>query len=75
MRIRCRSCANGLSRSTLNTEKAQDRRLGCDLPAAPPEPVNDVPDADMQVAMERARAAIETHRNSLPSPRSATDAA
>jgi hypothetical protein len=78
MRIRYRGCANGLNRSTLNTEKALDRRLDCELPAATPEPVpepvNDVPDADMQVAMEQARAAIEAHRNSLPSRRPASDA-
>jgi hypothetical protein len=78
MRIRYRSCANGLNRSTLNTEKALDKRLDYDLPAATPEPlpepVNDVPDADMQVAMEQARAAIEAHRNSLPSRRPASDA-
>ena len=55
MRIRYRGCANGLNRSTLNTEKALDRRLDCDLPPPEPvpEPVNDVPDADMQIAMEQ----------------------
>jgi hypothetical protein len=78
MRIRYRSCANGLNRSTLSTEKALDRRLDCELPAATPEtmpePVNDVPDADMEVAMEQARAAIEAHRNSLPSRRPASAA-
>jgi hypothetical protein len=76
MRIRYRGCANGLNRSTLNTEKALDKRLAYDLPAATPEPlpepVNDVPDADMQVAMEQARAAIEAHRNSLSGPRPAS---
>jgi hypothetical protein len=78
MRIRYRGCANGRNRSTLNTEKALDRRLDCELPAATPEPmpepVNDVPDADMEIAMEQARAAIEAHRNSLPSPRLASAA-
>jgi hypothetical protein len=66
MRIRYRGCANGLNRSVLNTEKALDRRLDCDLPPPEPvpEPVNDVPDVDMQIAMEQARAAIEAHRNS-----------
>src|SRR3984957_13869494 len=68
MRIRYRGCANGLNRSTLNTEKALDRRLDCELPAATPEPVpepmNDLPDADMEIAMAQARAAIEAHRNS-----------
>ena len=78
MRIRYRGCANGLNRSTLNTEKALDRRLDCELPAATPEPVpepvNDLPDADMEIAMEQARAAIEAHRNSLPTPRPASAA-
>ncbi|HEY4042945.1 MAG TPA: hypothetical protein VGM32_14025 [Rhodopila sp.] len=32
LRIRCRSCANSLNRSTIATEKALDRRLACDLP-------------------------------------------
>ncbi len=77
MRIRYRGCANGLNRSTLNTEKALDRRLDCDLPAATPEPVpapvNDVPDADMEIAMAQARAAIEEHRNSRPSRHPASD--
>ena len=76
MRIRYRGCANGLNRSTLNTEKALDRRLDCELPAATPEPVpepvNDLPDADMEIAMAQARAAIEAHRNSLPTPRPAS---
>ena len=78
MRIRYRGCANGLNRSTLNTEKALDRRLDCELPAATPnpvpEPVNDLPDADMEIAMEQARAAIEAHRNSLPTRRPASAA-
>src|SRR5271163_4075360 len=51
MRLRYRSCANSLNRSTLQTEKALDRRLDCDLPVEAPEPVNDLPDADMEVAM------------------------
>jgi hypothetical protein len=76
MRIRYRGCANGLNRSTLNTEKALDRRLDCNLPAAipVPEPVNDVPDADMEIAMEQARAAIEAHRNSVQSRHPVRDA-
>ncbi len=78
MQIRYRGCANGLNRSALNTEKALDRRLDCDLPPAipdpVPEPVNDVPDADMEIAMEQARAAIEAHRNSVQSRRAASDA-
>jgi hypothetical protein len=66
MRLRYRGCANGLNRSTLRTEKAHDERLAYDLPAAPettPEPVNDVPDADLEIAMAHARTAIEAHRS------------
>jgi hypothetical protein len=66
MRLRCRGCANGLNRSTLRTEKALDERLAYDLPAASetmPEPVSDVPDADLEIAMKHARAAIEAHRS------------
>src|ERR1700754_1302190 len=36
MRLRYRSCANGLSRSTLQTEKALDQRLGDEIPTAAP---------------------------------------
>src|ERR1700686_3646199 len=42
MRLRYRSCANSLNRSTLKTEKALDQRLGDEIPAAAnpmPEPV------------------------------------
>src|ERR1700722_11665729 len=69
MRLRYRGCANGLNRSTLGTEKALDQRLACELPAAPetmPELINDFPDAEVQTAVEHARAAIETHHDRLP---------
>ena len=35
MRLRYRSCANSLNRSTLQTEKALDQRLGDELPRRP----------------------------------------
>jgi hypothetical protein len=66
MRIRFRGCANGLNRSTLQTEKALDHRLACDPPRAPeptPEPVSDIPNPAMPVALNRsydARPAIGT---------------
>src|ERR1700749_1514433 len=44
MRLRYRSCANGLNRATLRTEAALDQRLGDEIPAAPaamPEPIDD----------------------------------
>jgi hypothetical protein len=70
MRIRYRGCANGLSRTVLNTEKALDQRLANDLPAAPepmPELANDLQDAAFPVA--HAGAAIDTHRNHIPAHR------
>ncbi len=36
MRLRYRSCANGLNRATLQTEKALDQRLGDEIPAPVP---------------------------------------
>ena len=72
MRLRYRGCANGLNRSTLRTEKALDERLAYDPPTIPetiPEPVNDVPDADLETAMEHARAAIDAHRDRVSANR------
>jgi hypothetical protein len=65
MKIRYRSCANGLNRSTIQNEKILDRSLGCELPTQPdpiPEPVNDVPNADVQDAIEYAQAMLADHR-------------
>src|SRR5271154_1591442 len=50
MRLRYPSCANSLNRSTLQTEKARDQRLGDDLPASPAEmqePVDDMREAEI----------------------------
>jgi hypothetical protein len=75
-RIRFRGCANGLNRSTIQMEKALDRRLACDLPTPLeriPEPVNDIPDARWQAEIEQSQAQIEQmqavidlHRNRSP---------
>jgi hypothetical protein len=65
-RIRYRSCANGLNRSTLQTEKALDLRLGGDVPiAADPmlEPVNDLREAEVETAIEQAQAKIDACRD------------
>jgi hypothetical protein len=75
MRIRFRGCANGLNRSTIQLEKALDRRLACDVPTAPElmrEPINDVPDAQVQATIEQAQAKIDTTRNHLSSARPAS---
>jgi hypothetical protein len=72
MRLRYRICANGLNRSTLRTEKALDERLAYDPPSAPetiPEPVNDVPDADLETAIKHARAAIDARRERVSASR------
>ena len=66
MRLRYRSCANSLNRSTLQTEKALDLRLGDEVLPAPnptPEPINDLPEAELKAAIEQAQAEIDTHRN------------
>ncbi len=45
MRLRYRGCANGLNRSTINTENALDRRLACEaatVAALIPEPASDI---------------------------------
>ena len=71
MRIRYRGCANGLNRSTLQTEKALDLRLGRRRPACPR------PDAGarkrpsgsrVKAAIEQAQAKIDTHRNRAHPP-------
>jgi hypothetical protein len=59
MRIRFRGCANGLNRSTLQTEKALDRRLASGRLAASeavPESGSDVADAEPIAANRPATA-------------------
>ena len=66
MRIRYRGCANGLNRSTLQTEKALDLRLAGDVPMTPgpmPDPMVDLREADVKAAIEQAQAKIDTYRN------------
>jgi hypothetical protein len=69
MRLRYRSCANGLNRATLQTEKALDQRLGDEIPAvAPnpvPDPVSEIADAELDAAIQQA---IDAHRNNGPYP-------
>ena len=64
MRLRYRSCANGLDRSSQQNEKALVARLDCALPEAA-EPIDDVSDADAHDAVEAARAGIDGYRNRL----------
>lgn len=72
MRARYRSCANGLNRSTLNTEKALDRRLADDapLPTDIGEPLNDLPDQEVEGAIDHAQAAIDAYRGRLSTTQS-----
>jgi hypothetical protein len=65
MRLRYRSCANSLNRSTLQTEKALDQRLGDQLPAAPAEmaePVDDMREAEIMAAIQQYKAKIDSQR-------------
>ncbi len=58
MRLRYRSCANSLNRSTLQTEKALDQRLGDEIPAAPAEmaePIDDMREAEIMAAIQQAQ--------------------
>ena len=69
MRLRYRSCANGLRRSTQQAEKSLEKRLAADpSPAAEaqPEPLNDLPDADIDAAVDHAMSIIAAHRRRLP---------
>src|SRR5271165_6949752 len=79
MRLRYRSCANSLNRSTLQTEKALDQRLGDEIPAAPAEmqePVDDMREAEIMAAIQQHQANINTQRpraHPATSPHPATD--
>jgi hypothetical protein len=63
MRLRYRSCANSLNRSTLQTEKALDQRLGDEVLPAPspaPQPPDEMPEAELNAAIQQA---LDNHRN------------
>ncbi len=65
MRLRYRSCANSLNRSTLQTEKALDQRLGDELPVVPAEmqePIDDMRQAEIMAVIQQAKAKIDTQR-------------
>jgi hypothetical protein len=65
MRLRYRGCANSLNRSTLQTEKALDQRLARELPADPaatPEPIDDMREAEIMAAIQQHKANINTQR-------------
>jgi hypothetical protein len=61
MRLRFRGCANGLNRSGQRHEASLAKSLACDAPeAAEPmqEPIDDVPDPEVEAMLEEARANI-----------------
>jgi hypothetical protein len=75
MRLRFRSCANGLNRSCQQNEKSLARRLARDVPeAAEPaiEPVNDLPEAGVQDILQQVQSKIDSHRNRLSGSRPPT---
>jgi hypothetical protein len=80
MRLRYRGCANSLNRSTLQTEKALDLRLGDELPPAPAdemaEPVDDMRQAEIMAAIQQFKAKIDAQRprgHPTPGPHLAPD--
>src|ERR1700733_11448407 len=78
MRLRYRSCANSLNRSTLQTEKALDQRLGDEIPAAPAEmaePIDDMREAEIMAVIQQHKASINSQRpraNPAAAPHPAT---
>jgi hypothetical protein len=68
MRLRFNGCANGLNRSCRQNETRLAKSLACDLPTAADsrdEPANDVPDAEVEEALQYARVRIDSYRNRL----------
>ena len=64
-----RGCANSLNRSTLQTEKALDQRLGDEIPAAPAEmqePVDDMRQPEIMAAIQQYKAKIDSQRPRPP---------
>jgi hypothetical protein len=69
MRLRFWGCANGLNRSCQQNEKSLARSLAGDPPKngeAAAEPLNDVPEPQVQATLHHAQAKIDTYRNRLP---------
>jgi hypothetical protein len=75
LRMRLRCCANALNRSSQQIETRLTKSLACDLPAPPgpeTEPANDMPDAEVEAALQYARDQIENYRSRLPAAPPAT---
>jgi CelD/BcsL family acetyltransferase involved in cellulose biosynthesis len=68
MRLRFRSCANGLNRACKQNETTLDQRLACDLPPVPepiPDPINDLSDLQALDIVQQAQQKIDTSRDRL----------
>jgi hypothetical protein len=66
LRMRHRSCANALNRSCQQIETRLAKSLACDVPVPPDaetDPTNDMSDAEVEAALQYAKAHIETYRN------------
>ncbi len=82
MRLRYRGCANNLNRSAMQTEKALDARLARELPAADPaavpEPIDDMRQAEIMAVIQEHKAhaaAQRPHAHPTTAPHLATNAA
>jgi hypothetical protein len=64
--MRYRGCANALNRSCQQIETRLATSLASDLPEPPKaEPADDIPDAEVEAAIQYAKAQIQTYRNRL----------
>jgi hypothetical protein len=75
MRLRFRSCANNLNRSSQQAEKALANRLACDAPEEIVERVeqeNEMPDLQTEELLRRINVEIDAHRQRSTSNRLAT---
>ena len=70
MRLRYRGCANNLNRFCQQKESALAARLACHPPSPDAEPIQDLPDADVEAAVQIAASSILVHRDHLLKPRS-----
>lgn len=71
MRLHYIRHANSLARVCQQNENALAKRLATDLPEPaeqPAEPVDDVPDTEVEAMIQQAQAQIEAYRKSIPGP-------
>jgi hypothetical protein len=71
MRLRFRGCANNLTRNGQKQEQTLIKRLGCDQPGAakrPAEPIDDVPDAAVDMTLEEVKAELDKFRDRFFGP-------